>query len=245
MTVYLEVQQSHQYKISCLNGFILTLTRDNIAQDFVRGTIRKLRPQTKVWTDEQLAASLDKTLNGRNTANGVWVFGYGSLLWNPAFDFEERRTAKIHGWRRQFCMRAPTGRGSPDFPGLLLALESGGSCWGEIYRIAPNKIGSELRILWWREMVVGSYRPIWVKAHSNNDIFEAITFAMNTKHASYVTGQSDEEIANVIVKAVGELGPNIDYLNTTLDYLNKLGLSDHRLKRLHHRANVLSAGLGR
>ena len=86
------------------------------------------------------------------------MFAYGSLMWNPALEFAERSTAKIEGWRRSFCFWTPLGRGTPELPGLMLALEPGGDCEGIAYRLAPHQVRSELAILWNREMLSGVYQ---------------------------------------------------------------------------------------
>ena len=92
----------------------------------------------------------------------VWVFGYGSLMWNPAFHHVELRPARLHGWHRSFCLWNTFGRGSPEKPGLMLALQPGGACAGVALRIAADAVPSELGVLWNREMLTGAYLPRWV-----------------------------------------------------------------------------------
>ena len=78
----------------------------------------------------------------------VWVFAYGSLMWHPAIEFAEQQPCRVDGWRRSFCFWMPMGRGTPELPGLMLALEQGGACEGIAYRLAPAQVESELGIPW-------------------------------------------------------------------------------------------------
>src|SRR3546814_9302515 len=109
----------------------------------------------------------------------VWLFGYGSLIWNPAFDYAEKRPATVHGLHRRFCLQTHLGRGSRERPGLVLALDRGGSCRGVVLRIAPENVESELDIVWRREMISHSYRPTWVTAQTSDGPVRAIGFAIN------------------------------------------------------------------
>ncbi|MEJ2176349.1 MAG: gamma-glutamylcyclotransferase [bacterium] len=95
----------------------------------------------------------------------LWVFAYGSLMWNPAFHHAEAQAATVHGYHRRFCLQVVIGRGSRRNPGLLLGLEPGGSCRGVAFRIAPRKAAEELDIILAREMVAEGYKPVWVRAH--------------------------------------------------------------------------------
>src|SRR6185295_7575731 len=104
----------------------------------------------------------------------VWVFGYGSLMWNPAIRYVERRPALVHGYHREFCLLARAGRGSPERPGLMLSLEPGGSCHGVAYRLPAGAIEDELDVLWRREMMTRSYSPVWVAARTADGISHAI-----------------------------------------------------------------------
>ena len=89
----------------------------------------------------------------------IWIFAYGSLMWNPGFAHAERQPALLHGWHRSFCVYSHRYRGTPDRPGLVLGLDRGGSCRGVAYRVAQEKARDTLAYLWDREMVLGVYRP--------------------------------------------------------------------------------------
>lgn len=211
------------------------ITRESLAADAVRESIRRVNPDIHVWSDEELDASLDETLAQAPNRRNVWVFAYGSLLWNPTIHVVDRRPGNVHGYRRRFCMIAPTGRGTPDCPGLILALDNGGSCQGVALKVDPANVHDELRLLWRREMVVGSYTPRWVTVRGAKRTTSAIAFVMNRQHASYRGQWSIQKTARTVAEAAGVLGTNADYLFDTLTHLHDLGLADHGLTDLAER----------
>jgi cation transport protein ChaC len=213
------------------------LTRENLKSGAVRKIVADLG-LLRVLSDEELAASLGGMLEGVDLSRGVWVFGYGSLIWNPAFHFTDRVVGKIHGFHRRFCLWAHLGRGQPDRPGLMLGLERGGSCRGVAYRIAPEAALEELDIIWRREMIGGAYRPRWVRVYMPERTVRAITFTINHAHERYARDLSDEEAARAIAGASGFLGACADYLINTVDHLAELGIHDRPLERLRDRVLV-------
>ena len=166
----------------------------------------------------------------------VWLYAYGSLIWSPMINYSEKRNAKLYGYHRQFCMWTKLGRGTPEKPGLTLALEPGGSNKGVAYRIPAKNKEQELKIIWNREMIGGSYIPKVVKLHTVNgkkrEIVSAIAFTMNRSHENY-TGKLDPKVmAKVIGSAEGPFGKCRDYLFNTVNHLDNLGLSDKKLSEL-------------
>jgi glutathione-specific gamma-glutamylcyclotransferase len=139
------------------------LTRDAIKNGFLQRLIAS-SSASRVWTEGELHASLRGTLAGHH-GQDVWLFAYGSLIWNPAFVYVEKCIARVHGFHRRFCLRTKIGRGSPSHPGYVLGLDRGGSCRGVVFRIAEQNVASELEVVWRREMVTGAYVPTWVRAH--------------------------------------------------------------------------------
>ena len=118
----------------------LKLTRETILDGSLRASAKSLLgPGVKFMTDEERARHIQEMLAATPRPDRVWVFGFGSLIWNPAFHHVERRTALVRGYHRQFCLWSKAGRGSPQSPGLMLALERGGSCHGVAYRIEAAK----------------------------------------------------------------------------------------------------------
>jgi cation transport protein ChaC len=211
------------------------LTRASLEADAVRRSIRMSNPDTYVWGDEELDASLQETLAKAPDPRDVWVFGYGSLLWNPVIHITKRLPGRVHGYRRRFCMIAPTGRGTRETPGLILALDAGGSCQGVAMKVRASRLRDELRLLWRREMVVGSYSPRWVDLRHDGGVQPALTFVMNRQHRSYRGGYTSGKTASIIARASGVLGSNAEYLFDTLDHLHAHGLKDGPLEDLARR----------
>ncbi|GLQ05712.1 gamma-glutamylcyclotransferase [Sneathiella chinensis] len=163
---------------------------------------------------------------------GLWVFGYGSLLWNPAFEFEQSRPARLFGYRRRFCLSLTMGRGSPDKPGLMLALDTGGSCNGRAFYIPEELVESETTILWMREMLTGAYKPKWCRLQSDGHMFTGMTFVVNRDHPRYVQQMSREETLQRIARGEGYLGSCRQYLENTVAHLDEINVVDSYLHEL-------------
>jgi cation transport protein ChaC len=221
----------------------LALTRDSIRSGAVHRLIAELGIEMRVLSEDDLRVSLEATLAGVDLSAGVWLFGYGSLIWNPAFHFSDRLVGRIYGYHRRFCLWTHLGRGCPELPGLVLGLERGGSCQGVAFHIAPEAALEELMIVWRREMLSGAYVPRWVEAHTARGAVPAIAFVINQAHERYARRLSDDKVAEVVATASGWLGPCADYLVNTVDHLAALGIHDRPLERL--RARVLARGTPR
>ncbi len=220
----------------------LKLTRETILDGSLRAaSIALLGPGQKYMTDEERTRHIGEMLASAPQPERIWVFGFGSLIWNPAFHFVERRTALVHGFHRQFCLWSKAGRGSPQSPGLMLALEPGGSCHGVAYRIAPGEVGTELDVVWRREMMTGAYRAVWVTAHTPGGVEHAIAFAANHAHERYVRGLDTDETARLLATGAGPLGSCCDYLLDTVSHLEALGIRDKRLEALVERVRACQA----
>jgi cation transport protein ChaC len=171
----------------------------------------------------------------------VWVFGYGSLMWNPAIHVAESRKAGIHGYERKFCLTLALGRGSPEKPGLMLGLDSGGECVGVAHRIAAKDVSSELTVLWYREMLSGAYTPCWLEAAIDGiGPAKVLTFVINRDNRRYESNISEETIAQRIAVAEGLLGTNRDYLYRTVRHLRELGIADGPMHRIERRVRALA-----
>jgi glutathione-specific gamma-glutamylcyclotransferase len=216
------------------------LTRENIRS----GAVRKIAADhglMRILSDEELASSLSGLIDGVDLSTGVWVFGYGSLIWNPAFHFTDRVVGTVYGFHRRFCLWTHLGRGCPERPGLVLGLERGGSCRGVAYHIAPDAALEELDIVWRREMISDAYVPRWVDVRTPMATVRAITFTINQAHERYACKLSDEEAAAAIAGASGFLGACADYLINTVDHLADLGIHDRPLERLRNRVLAQAA----
>ena len=185
-----------------------------------------------VMSAEDRAASLALTLRDVAPERDVWIFGYGSLMWNPAFHHVELRPARLHGWHRSFCLWNTFGRGSPEKPGLMLALEPGGACGGVALRIAADEVPSELGVLWNREMLTGAYLPRWVRLTSSDGPVEALTFVVNRAHPRYTGRLPAERVAQLLAHARGPLGECREYLESTVAELARHGARDGAMHAL-------------
>ena len=165
---------------------------------------------------------------------GAWVFAYGSLIWNPAIDYVERRFARLHGWHRSFCLSTTAGRGSAELPGLVLGLDRGGACTGAAFRIAEANIETELTLLWKREMLAGSYVPRWVRIRDEQGapFGHAIAFTIRRDAPQYVCDMTRETMIDRLARARGSLGSSAEYLFQTRDGLRSLGIVDPRIEAL-------------
>ena len=135
-----------------------------------------------LWTTDRIERSLAETMKSKPAqTDEVWIFAYGSLMWNPMLQFDQRQVATLHGWHRSFCLHMDVGRGSPELPGRMLALESGGHTQGFALKLCPSTMADELRRVWIREMVLGSYRPVWAPVTLDDGTeTQAIAFTADT-----------------------------------------------------------------
>jgi cation transport protein ChaC len=211
------------------------MTRERLLNaDNLRRLREEVQPRVHLRSDEELAASLAETLAGRRAGDAVWLFGYGSLIWNPVIRFAEKRVALVHGWHRRFCLSLESGRGTPDKPGLMLALDRGGSCRGVAYRIAEHEVEEEMLLVWRREMLSGAYHARWLDAATAEGPIRAITFTANRAHDRFIT-LPDAEVAERVATARGAIGSCAEYLAETVAHLEALGFRDASLERVRAR----------
>jgi len=211
----------------------LRLTRESILDGTLHDSVRALLgPNARFATDAERHEQVRAILARAPRPERLWVFAFGSLMWNPAFHFIERRTARIHGFHRQFCLWSRAGRGSPERPGLMLSLELGGSCTGVAYRLDRRAAATELDVLWRREMFTMSYRPVWTMARTPKGQEPVIAFSANREHERYVPGLEDTVIARYLATGAGPMGRCCDYLFDTVAHLRQLGIRDRRLESL-------------
>ena len=208
------------------------ITREGLRDGSHLAELRARAAPGAIRSDSEIEASLAEALAKRPENGDVWVFGYGSLIWNPAFDYVEKRVALIRGWHRRFCLWLRGGRATPDIPGLMLALDRGGSCRGVAFRINARKVEEELLILWRREMLAGSYEARWLDAKSCDGPIKVVTFVANRRNSRFTNLLSDEEVAERIAVARGPLGSCAEYLLNTVEHLEALGFRDQSLERI-------------
>ncbi len=165
----------------------------------------------------------------------LWVFGYGSLIWNPGFEHAETVLASLPGYRRSFCMRSIHHRGTVADPGLVLALDPhpSATCRGMAFRVEPGAHATTMRALRARELISSAYvEEVHLVALADGRHVEAVTYVVDPQHAQYCGGLPLTEQARIIAGASGDRGPNRDYLFNTADHLVELGIEDAELSWL-------------
>jgi cation transport protein ChaC len=164
----------------------------------------------------------------------IWLFGYGSLLWKPAFEYVESRMATVRGWHRSFCIRVARFRGTRDLPGLMMALDRGGQCRGKVFRIPIDQAVGSLESLFRRELVVKppGTPPRWLMARTNEGPLPAIGFVVDRRSQFYSGCLAPEEVADIVSRAAGHWGSCAEYLHNTVSHLEELGIHDRNLWRL-------------
>lgn len=191
-------------------------------------------------SSEEREASRKVAMQHHRPGDELWVFAYGSLMWNPAIEYSEAQPCRVDGWRRSFCFWTPMGRGTPELPGLMLALEQGGRCEGIAYRLAPQQVDSELQLLWNREMLAGVYQAQWVSTLLRDGrTVTAVTFVIDTAHCQYCGDLPIERAAHHIAFAEGRRGACRDYLANTAAHARALHIHDPYIEELVERVAAL------
>jgi cation transport protein ChaC len=167
-----------------------------------------------------------------------WIFGYGSLMWNPGFPYVAKKHAVLHGFHRRFCIRSTIYRGTPEQPGLVLGVDAGGECNGMVFLVAPEMRDEVIMYLYAREMRNQVYSPTWVTVDVEGEPREALTFVVRRDHRSFACPTEDETV-NIIASCAGQNGSNYEYLENTVHALHALGVPDPHLDALHERAREL------
>lgn len=170
----------------------------------------------------------------------MWVFGYGSLIWNPEFPVAEHVIARAKGWHRSFCMRSIHHRGTVEAPGLVLALDMAPDavCQGVAFRVMPGAEAATLGVLRERELVSSAYLERQLEVQTDAGPVHALTFVIDPDHAQYCHLDLEEQ-ARIIARASGGRGANRDYLWATAAHLAELGIADPDLEWLATRVRDL------
>ncbi len=173
----------------------------------------------------------------------LWVFAFGSLMWNPCFEFDRREVAEFHGWERKFHIWTTLARGTPDRPGLGLCIEQSElSCKGIVYRLLAKNEEADWQALWDREMVSGIYQAVWadVQLETGKHV-KALTFVVDKAHPQYAGGMAIPHMAEIIAGAEGKYGLCRDYLASTVEEMAKINVFDDYLTMLLEEVNKHSA----
>ena len=192
---------------------------------------------------EDKQKSLLETRAGRPSDEPMWVFGFGSLMWNPCFDYDIKTAAVLKGYDRKFHIWTTRARGTPDNPGLGLCLEDfAGACRGVAFRLVEDDVEAAWERLWEREMGSGIYRPVWVSLESEeHDRIVALTFVVNREHPHYAGPMPSERMADIMAGAKGSYGLCRDYLAGTIEEMRKLDVADSDLEELLSRVDAIES----
>ncbi|QXI45908.1 gamma-glutamylcyclotransferase [Pseudomonas anuradhapurensis] len=208
------------------------LTKDTLSNGLYLQSLAAL--SNLAWSEERIQESLDATMAKRPGHGEIWLFAYGSLIWNPLLDFVRRELATLKGWHRSFCLKMVAGRGTPDVPGRMLALEPGGITDGVVFQLDGPELERDLQCVWRREMVFGSYTPIWAPIHLEDQTsIDALVFVADPGYALYEADSSVSTIAYQMAVARGTHGTNAEYLRLLRKALYANGLSDNYVEALH------------
>lgn len=194
---------------------------------------RGREPGVSYFTEEDYHAAARSLLDEVAGAS-LWVFAYGSLLWRPAFEAAESRRAEARGWRRDFCMEIRRWRGSPEQPGLMMALRKGGSCAGVALRIRPDDAHAQLVQLLRREIDgEEDLRALrWIEVDTDHGALRALACWAEPVESRMFVEKSITEQAHMLARACGAIGSGAAYLHQTVESLARLGLVDDYVSRL-------------
>jgi glutathione-specific gamma-glutamylcyclotransferase len=189
-------------------------------------------------TEAEWDATVRNMLASHPNGQDVWIFAYGSLLWNPVVEHVEERMGIVHGWHRSFCMRMRSWRGTAEQPGLMMGLDRGGQCKGVAYRLAGDTVEAQLGKLVRREMPMRpsgklpTNIPRWIGVRTAQAHIHAIAFVADRRGYNYVGGLTPDETADILAKACGHGGSCAEYLYSTIAHLEDRGIRDRNLWRL-------------
>jgi len=178
------------------------------------------------------APLLDQALAEWGGREDLWIFGYGSLIWRPDFEYAERRPARVHGWHRALKMWSRINRGTPERPGLVFGLLSGGCCRGVVFRVPRPQGSAVLEQLWKREMATAVYDPRWLAADTAQGRVRSLAFTLSRSSPSHTGELSEEEYRAIFAAAAGRYGTTHEYAHRTLEELRRHDIRDRNLERL-------------
>jgi glutathione-specific gamma-glutamylcyclotransferase len=189
-------------------------------------------PDYSAITMRDPAPMLHRALAEWGGRNDLWLFGYGSLIWRPDFEHAEQRPALAQGWHRALRLESRVNRGSPEMPGLVLALLPGGSARGVAFRIERERVARELHQLWAREMPTGVYDPKWVRCHTREGSLRALAFTLSRRSPRCAGAIPDAQMLHILQHARGRFGSTLDYVTQTVLALRERGIVDSRLEQV-------------
>ncbi len=172
---------------------------------------------------------------------GMWVFGYGSLMWKPGFDYLDACHARLNGYHRSLCVYSWVHRGTEERPGLVFGLDRGGACKGFAFRISPEQESDILAYLDARELVTDVYRRKWLTIATKHGRVPAWCYVVRRDHPQYAGRLPEGDLIALIEKGEGRSGHCRDYVLSTVSHLETLGVEDAVLKSVANRLQTKAA----
>lgn len=211
------------------------LNRDSLLSGEIHRLAQSRLGGMRLMTDDERTKMVTEAIAGAPDTSDFQIFAYGSLIWNPALEFDQQTRCTIHGYHRSFCFWTRFGRGSEEQPGLMMGLEPGGICDGIAYRIPEQQLSTELDILYRREMLSFIYKPTWIKAipvDKDAQAINVLTFVVDTDNERFCGELPQDKQVQTLSQAEGPLGKNCDYLFQLVDHLEKLDFDDPAMTEL-------------
>jgi glutathione-specific gamma-glutamylcyclotransferase len=199
------------------------------------------RPDNWRHSDEELESSRLAFLKGRLDQD-LWIFAYGSLMWDPAFHFAEVRRGRVEGYARRFILKDTFGaRGTPETPGLMAALDEGPGCEGLVFRIAGSQAEHESGYLWRRELIAYAYKPAFAKVATDFGEVEALTVIADRDSEYICPGLTRDEQVRYIATGAGFLGTSLQYIENIAGHFAALEVEDSEVAELLDEARAYAA----
>jgi glutathione-specific gamma-glutamylcyclotransferase len=192
-------------------------------------------PDLSYFSDAEYASIVADMLAKRPSNSPLWLFACGSLIWKPEVDHIEEQMGRAHGWHRSFCFRITRFRGTPDRPGLMMAMDRGGQCRGVLYRLHDHGPEATLDKLFRREFIAKppNNLPRWIQVEPEGGApVKAIAFVMNRRSPQYIGRLDHESVADHLATACGHAGSGAEYLYNTVHHLAERGIYDRNLMHL-------------
>lgn len=200
-------------------------------------------PENWRISDEERESVRLETLRSHGDKD-LWLFGYGSLIWDPGIRFSEVRIATLTGYHRRFCIKSELGRGSVEKPGMMVCLDKGGECTSLAFKIPREHLEEETRIIWRREMLRRTYIPTYVPVDTKAGPITALTFIIDPQADSYRPNISLEQAATFVATGEGFYGSSFEYVKNLVAHLAEFGIEDDNVRELHETALRIEASRG-
>ena len=222
------------------------ISRESLLNGVMQELFESRAGNVDLMPDDVREKLVQETIDNAPDKSEFRIFAYGSLIWNPAMEIDSTYRCSISGYHRSFCFWTVFGRGSEEQPGLMMGLESGGSCDGLAYSIAQDKLTTELDLLFRRELLSYVYKPTWVNASFETEPdsgTEVLAFVVDPENERYCSNLDEDTLVSTLALAEGPIGRNSDYLYQLIDHLEELRYEDPELTSLAAKVRAFQASL--